>query len=116
MQFVTIGVSDIMLHMPDDHVAPVGYIKSTVFAKHGIGGTEVAISGNQQRLFRSSPDFAQGMFHGHLFLGRLTSLLVLVLLHFSASKTVTVELIVFQTKETDRIGYEKILLDVFREM
>ena len=56
------------------------------------------------------------MFHGHFLLGRLAGLLVLVLLHFSAGKPVTIELVVLQTQETNRVGDKEILLDVIREM
>ena len=43
MIMVTVRVADIVLHVADDHVVPVGYVERSVFTNDRITRTEVSV-------------------------------------------------------------------------
>ena len=59
MNVITIRVSDIVLHVTDDCIMPVGNIQRSVFSDDRIRWTEIAVIAVQQFDARCTPDLAQ---------------------------------------------------------
>ena len=47
MAVITTRVSNIMLHMSNSHIGPIGHVQSTISAKFDISWTEILLTGNQ---------------------------------------------------------------------
>ncbi len=56
---VTVGVPNVVLHVADDDVLPVGNIQRAVFADDRVGGTEISVLTVQQFQSRRSPYLAE---------------------------------------------------------
>ncbi len=56
---IAIGVTNIMLHVADDYVAPVRHVQSPVCTDDRIRRPEIAIATVDQVFNRSSPDLAE---------------------------------------------------------
>ena len=81
---ITIRVTHVVLHVTDNKVVPVRKIKGTVFTKFYITGTKILITGGKKVTQGFAP--------------------------YLSSRSFTFQLILFDAKETNRIGYHEITL------
>ena len=117
MGVVAVGITDVVLHVADDHVVPVGDVERAILSHDRVGGAEVAIFALEQRLHGSAPDLAE------LPLRLRLRLAVLVLAggfhlgrHLRVGFAVTVEVILLHPQEPDRVADQEVLLQVVGEM
>ena len=47
---VPVRVADVVLHMPDDYVLPVGYVEGPVFTEDGVGRPEVFVPAQEETI------------------------------------------------------------------
>ena len=115
---VAVRVPDVVLHVPDDYVLPVGYVEGSVFTENGVGRPEVLVSAQEKAVgllvllasvgqslgdfqsfpVRSAPHFS---YFGFLndFLG------ILAASHrFRLLETAAMQLVLFDTEEADRVA------------
>ena len=95
VRVVAVGVADVVLHVADDHVVPVGDVERAVGAHDRVGGPEVAVLALEERPHRGAPDLA-----------RLPARVV----------AVAVEVILLHAEEPDRVADEEVLLHVVGEV
>ena len=90
VHLITIWVAHVVLHVPDDHIMPVGYVKRSILAKNGVSRAEITIATTNKFSSRSPPDFAK-----------------LILLIF---KAVAMKIILFDAQITNGVTENEILL------
>ena len=92
MHVVTVGITNIVLHVADDGVVPVGDVQGPVLANDCIGRTEVSIFAIDQLKAWSSPDVP-----------KLTGLPI----------SLAIKGVLLDAQEADRIADQEIVLQVF---
>ena len=96
VHLITIWVAHVVLHVPDDHIMPVGNVKRSILAENGVSRTEITIATTNKFSSWSSPDFAR-----------------LILLFF---KAVAMKIILLDTQITNSVTENEILLHLIWEV
>ena len=108
---VAIGVADIVLHVSDNDVVPIRYIKGAVLADNGIRRSEILICAHEEISGWFAPDFPKFSFMSDGFLVLASTG---YLGHLGAA--IAVEIVTLDTEEADRIADEIVVLIVIWEM
>ena len=95
MHVVTVGVTNIVLHVTDDGVVPVGDVQGAVFTDDGVGRTEVSIFAVDQFQAGRSPDVPKFTVH---------------------AISLAIEGILLDAQKTDRIADQEVVLQFLREV
>ena len=95
---VAVGVTDIVLHVTDDEVLPIGDVKGAIGTEDGVGGAEIFVIAFEEIVGWGAPDLAKA--EGFVAIG----------------EAFAVELVAFDAEVADGIEDEEILLEFFGEV
>ena len=95
---VAVGVTDIVLHVTDDEVLPIGDVEGAIGTEDGVGGAEIFVIAFEEIVGWGAPDLAKA--EGFVAIG----------------EAFAVELVVFDAEVADGIEDEEILLELFGEV
>ena len=95
---VAVGVTDIVLHVTDDEVLPIGDVEGAIGTEDGVGGAEIFVIAFEEIVGWGAPDLAKA--EGFVAIG----------------EAFAVELVAFDAEVADGIEDEEILLELFGEV
>ena len=110
MFVVAVGVADVVLHVADDDVVPVGNVEGTVFAEDGIAGAEILVAAHEKAAGFVFGDAAIGLsnFDGEVCASRLAP--------DRSGLGIAGEVVVLDAEEADDVADEEVALHVFGEV
>ncbi len=114
---VAIRVADVVLHVADDHVVPVGHVEGAVRTDDGVGRPEVAVLTLQQGPRGRAPDLAELPLRPRLRLAVLVRAGDFRLgRHLRVGLAVAIEVVLLHSQEPDRVADQEVLLHVVGEV
>ena len=107
---VAVGVADVVLHVADDDVVPVGNVEGTIFAEDGIAGAEVFVAAHEQAAGFILGDAAVGLrdFDGEVCASWLAP--------DRSGLGIAGEVVVLDAEEADDVADEEVALHVLGEV
>ena len=107
---VAVGVADVVLHVADDDVVPVGNVEGSIFAEDGIARAEVLVAAHEQAARLVLSDAAIGLrdFDGEVCASGLAP--------DRSGLGIAGEVVVLDAEEADDVADEEVALHVLGEV